>query len=94
MAKTTAPDCPPLGAGLSTGYEHCAGTDKLNSSPMAGLCGVESGTLPGSCFSSPENHQEHQITRFVAKSKPTATKFEALDHKAAGDLPLRDDHPI
>jgi hypothetical protein len=63
-------------------------------SPMAGLSGVESWIVCGSRFSSPENRQEHQIALFTAKSKPTAPIFEPMDHKAVGELPLSDHHPI
>ena len=74
--------------GLSVGWQrtvHDLSSEQSSRSPVLGLNSQHVlGSLahcPWVAFQQPKNHLKHKIARFVADSKPTATKFGPKEHE-------------
>jgi len=74
--------------GLSVGWQRTVRNLNSKQSSRSPVLGLDSRHVLGSladcpwvAFQQPENHLKHKIARFVADSKPTATKFGPKEHE-------------
>ena len=74
--------------GLSVGWQRTVRNLNSKQSSRSPVLGLDSRHVLGSladcpwvAFQQPKNHLKHKIARFVADSKPTATKFGPKEHE-------------
>jgi hypothetical protein len=90
MARTAAPDYSSLGAGLSAGTDTVRGQTSSTQDRLPDCLGLNPRLSAGRVPAVPKIVKNTKSPDLRPNKKPTATKFEPRNHKAVGELPLRD----